>query len=73
MKGIDPDLMCHRLNVDPQIPTRRQKIRPLDPERAQALKDEVDKLIKAGFIHEAKFPVWVSNPVLVPKPDKRWR
>ena len=56
MKGVDPDLMCHRLNVDPRISARRQKRRPLDPERAQALKDEVDRLIKAGFVREAKYP-----------------
>ena len=57
MKGIDPDLMCHRLNIDPQVYTRRHNRRPLDPERAQVLKDEVDKLIRAGFIREAKYPV----------------
>ena len=73
MKGVDPDVMCHRLNIDPRIPARRQKRRPLNPERAQALKDEVDRLIRAGFIREAKYPAWVSNPVLVPKPDSRWR
>ena len=73
MKEIDPKLACHRLNVDPRILTRRQKKRPLDPERAQAYKDEVDKLIGAEFIREAKHPAWVSNPVLVPKPGGRWR
>ena len=73
MKGIDPYLMCQRLNVDPWIPTWRQKRRPFNPERAQVLKDEVDKLIKARFIREAKYPIWVSNPVLFPKPDGRWR
>ena len=73
MKGINPKLMCHRLNIDSRVPTRRQKRRPLDPERAQALKDEVDKLIRAGFIPETKYPAWVSNPVLVPKLDGRWR
>ena len=56
IKGIDPRLMCHRLNIDPRVPTRRQNRRPLDPEKAQALKDEVDKLVRAGFIHEAKYP-----------------
>ena len=71
MKDVDPDLMCHRLNVDPRISARRQKRRPLDPERAQALKDEVDRLIRAGFVREANYPAWVSNPVLVPKPDGR--
>ena len=73
MKGIDPELMCHRLNIDPWVPTQRQNRRPLDLERAQALKDEVDKLIRVGFSREAKYPAWVSNPVLVPKPDERWR
>ena len=73
IKSIDPDLMCHRLNVDPRIPTQHQKRRLLNPERAQAFKDEVDRLIMAGFIREAKYPVWVSNPVLVLKPDGRWR
>ena len=71
IKGIDPDLMCQRLNVDPRVPTQRQKRRPHDPERAQVLKDEVDKLIRAGFIREAKYLVWVSNPVLVSKTDGR--
>ena len=71
MKGIDPDLMCHRLNIDRRIPARWQKRRPLNPERAQALKDEVDRLIRAGFVREAKYPAWVSNPVLVPKLDGR--
>ena len=69
MKGISPQLICHYLNVDPRVPTRRQKRRPLDTVRAQALKDEVDKLIGAGFIREAKYSAWVSNPILVLKPD----
>ena len=73
MKGIDPKLMCHRLNIDPRVPTRRQKRRPLDAERAQVLEDEVDKLMRTGFICEAKYPAWVSNPVLVPKLDSIWR
>ena len=56
MKDVDPDVMCQHLNIDPRIPARRQKRRPLNPERAQALKDEVDQLIRAGFIREAKYP-----------------
>ena len=56
MKGVDPDLIYHRLNIDPRIPARRQKRRHLNPERAQALKDEVDRLIGVGFIREAKYP-----------------
>ena len=56
MKGVGPGLMCHCLNIDPRVPARQQKRRPLDPERSQALKDEVDKLIRAEFVREAKYP-----------------
>ena len=27
MKGVDPDVMCHRLNIDPRHPARQQKRR----------------------------------------------
>ena len=73
MKGIDPELACHRLNIDPKFTPRRQKRRPLNAERAQALKEEVDRLLRVGFIREAIYPVWISNPVLVPKPNGKWR
>ena len=48
-------------------------MRALDPERYATLKEEVDKLKENGFIEEAFYPVSVSNPVLVPKPNGKWR
>ncbi|EXB53021.1 Transposon Ty3-I Gag-Pol polyprotein [Morus notabilis] len=45
----------------------------MNPERYEALKEEVDKLISNGFIREAHYPSWVSNPVLVTKPNGMWR
>ena len=73
MVGIDPEVMCHRLNLDSEYPPKRQKRRPLNPERYEALKEEVDKLIKNGFIRETQYPDWISNPVLVKKPNGKWR
>ena len=45
----------------------------MDPERSAALKEEVDKLKANGFIRDALYPEWVSNPVLVRKPNGKWR
>ena len=45
----------------------------MDPERSAALKEEVDKLQSNGFIRDALYPEWVSNPVLVRKPNGKWR
>ncbi|XP_022862336.1 uncharacterized protein LOC111382551 [Olea europaea var. sylvestris] len=49
------------------------KRRALNPERYEALKDEVSKLDRSGFIREAIYPRWISNPVLVKKSSGKWR
>ncbi|XP_022871363.1 uncharacterized protein LOC111390537 [Olea europaea var. sylvestris] len=49
------------------------KRRALNPERYEALKDEVDKLSHSGFIREAIYLKWISNPILVKKPSGKWR
>jgi len=45
----------------------------MNAERYNALREEVDKLIKNNFIREVLYPEWVSNPVLVRKPNGKWR
>ena len=37
------------------------------------LREEVDKLKNKGFIYDALYPKWVSNPVLVRKANGKWR
>lgn len=37
------------------------------------LKDEVDKLGRNDFIREAIYLKWISNPILVKKPNEKWR
>ncbi|XP_074363199.1 uncharacterized protein LOC141703637 [Apium graveolens] len=73
MIGIDPNVMCHRLNLDPKKKGVRQKKRPISGERAEALREEVDRLMEAGLVREAFYPVWLANPVLVKKPNGKWR
>src|SRR5574338_128227 len=45
----------------------------MDPERSASLREEVDKLKANGFIRDALYPEWVSNPVLVKKANGKWR
>ena len=42
----------------------------MDPERSVALR-EVDKLKANGFVRDALYPEWVSNPVLVKKANEK--
>jgi hypothetical protein len=45
----------------------RQKIHPVNPRKAAAIKAEVEKFLKAGFIYPIHLTQWVSNPVPVDK------
>ena len=50
MTGIDPNIICHALNVDPSFAPVQQKQQTFDQTRKKALKVEVDKLLSNGFI-----------------------
>ncbi|XP_074356102.1 uncharacterized protein LOC141695786 [Apium graveolens] len=52
MPGIDQELITHKLNVDPNLKTVKQKKRSFSPERQEAIKQEVEKLLEAGFNEE---------------------
>ncbi|XP_074325323.1 uncharacterized protein LOC141662425 [Apium graveolens] len=73
MPGIDPNLITHRLNVDPTRKAVKQKRRTYAPNRLEAIKQEVEKLLEAGFIEEVQFPECLSNPVMVKKANGKWR
>ncbi|XP_074365409.1 uncharacterized protein LOC141706557 [Apium graveolens] len=73
MIGIDPEVMCHHLNIFPNCKSIRQKRRPVSGEKAIALKEEVDQLLEVGLIKESFYPELLANPVLVKKPNGKWR
>uniref|UniRef100_A0A2N9GAF3 Reverse transcriptase n=1 Tax=Fagus sylvatica TaxID=28930 RepID=A0A2N9GAF3_FAGSY len=73
MPGIDPSVICHSLNIDPSIRPIKQKRRVFAPDRNQAISDEVEKLLTAGFIREVYYPDWLANVVMVKKPNGKWR
>ncbi|CAA0812368.1 Unknown protein, partial [Striga hermonthica] len=73
MKGIDPGVASHKLNLDRTVRPIVQKRRKFGRDRQKALEEEVKKLIDNKFIKEAKYPTWVSNPVLVKKSNGLWR
>ena len=45
----------------------------MNPHVAFLIKDELEKLLKAGFIHALDYVEWISNIVLVSKHDKSIR
>ncbi|GAA0174049.1 hypothetical protein LIER_27520 [Lithospermum erythrorhizon] len=71
MPRIDPAVVVHKLYVDPTFQPIKQKKRLFNDEKNQAIREEVQTLLKAGAIRELKFPNWIANVVLVKKPNNK--
>ena len=54
--GVDPDFICHHLNVNPLITPKKQLPRRPSKEHAKAVRQEVTKLKQAGAIKEVFYP-----------------
>ena len=73
MPGIDPDFLCHRLTMDPQVQPFHHRRRKFNKERHQVVREETEKLLKAGHIREIQYLEWLANVVLVKKASGKWR
>ena len=71
--GVDPDFICHHLNVNPMMTLRKQLPRRPSKEHAEAARQEVTKLKKARAIKEVFYPEWLANSVVVKKKTRKWR
>ena len=71
--GIDPDFICHHLNVNPSIAPRKQPPRRSSKDHYEAVKDNVTKLKRVGAIKEVFYSEWLANTVVVKKKNGKWR
>jgi hypothetical protein len=73
MPGIPREVIKHYLKIHPDAKPVSQKPRRQSVERQDFIRVEVQKLLDAGFIEEVHHPVWLANPVIVPKANgKLW-
>ena len=54
--GIDPDFICHHLNVNPSITPKKRSPQCSSREHANAIREEVMKLKRVGAIKEVFYP-----------------
>ena len=71
--GVDPNFICHHLNVNPSIIPRKQPPRRSSKKHSDAIRDEVIKLKQVGAIKEVSYPEWLANTVVVKKKSGKWR
>ena len=70
---VDPEFICHYLNVNPLIAPKKQPPRHPSREHAEAVREEVTRLKQAGVIKEDFYPEWLANTVVVKKKSGKWR
>ena len=70
---MDPEFICHYLNVNPLVTPKKQLPRRPSKEYAKAVREEVVKLKQAGAIKEVFYPEWLANTVVVKKKSGKWR
>ncbi|XP_073098841.1 uncharacterized protein [Elaeis guineensis] len=64
--------MSHHLKVDPTCQSVKHKKRSFTPKCQKAISEEVDKLLKTGFIKEAIYSDWLVNVILIKKMNRKW-
>ena len=73
LKGIPPAIMTHSLSILPDSKLVKQRHRRHAGEKKEAVKVELAKLLKAGFVSPVQYPTWLSNVVMVTKANGKWR
>ena len=73
MPGIPRVVIEHNLRIYPDATPVCQKPRKQSVERQNFIREEVRKLLHAGFIEEVHYPEWFANPVVVPKANGKLR
>jgi len=71
--GVHPDIITHRLSVYKEARPVAQKERNHGEDKRLAARAEAEKLLKAGFIAEARYSTWLANVVMVKKASSKRR
>lgn len=73
IRGVDRKIIEQELNVEPTRKPRKQKLRKMSDEKIEAVREEVDRLLKAGVIRKVQYPTWLANTMMVQKKNGKWR
>lgn len=64
---MDPNVVVHNIITQLDAKPIKQKPRRVDPAKSIQIKEEIQKLLEAKFIHSIYYPQWVSNMVPIDK------
>lgn len=70
MKDLDPKFYQHRIHLKPNAISSRYWYK-MNPHVAKQVKEELDRLLRVGFIARIENLEWISPIVIVPKKNKK--
>jgi hypothetical protein len=73
MPRIPREVIEHHLKIHPDAKLMQQKPQKQSIKRQNFIREEVCKLLRAGFIEEVHHPEWLAYPVVVPKANGKLR
>ena len=73
MPGLSREVVEHRLPIKSGFKPFKQPPRRTAPELLPKIKEEIQKLLKAGFIRPARYVEWLANIVPVTKKNRTIR
>jgi hypothetical protein len=73
MPGMPREVIEHHLKIYPNARPVQQRPRKQSIERQNFIREEINKLVDAGFIQEVHHPWWLANPVVVLKANGKLR
>ncbi|XP_024518954.1 uncharacterized protein LOC112342038 [Selaginella moellendorffii] len=73
LAGVDPELVQHKIPLLPDAVPQRQRAYKMNPSYAKAVREELQKLLDAGFIEEVEATDWLSPIVVVRKKNGKLR
>ena len=73
MKGVHPSVCTHHIYIKEGCKPVRQPQRRMNPSLKDIVKEDLQKLLDAGFIYPIYDSERVSPLVLVPKKNGKWR
>lgn len=56
MSGFNPDIVQHHLNISSKARSMKQKHHKFALDRQQTINEEIDKLLRVGFIIKVQHP-----------------
>ena len=69
MPGLSRDLVEHRLPIKAGFRPFKQPSRHFNPIMYDRIKEEINRLLDAGFIRSCRYAEWISNIMSVEKKD----